>query len=63
MTIEGSWAIGGWSDETRDNSTVLPFPTVPDGAGGNDIVGGFGSGFYLSKATYDDATKKRQSHC
>ncbi|AYB44953.1 ABC transporter substrate-binding protein [Paenibacillus lautus] len=59
MTIEGSWAIGGWSDETRDNSTVLPFPTVPGGAGsGNDIVGGFGSGFYLSKATYDDAAKK-----
>ena len=37
MTIEGSWAIGGWSDETRDNSTVLPFPTVPDGAGAATI--------------------------
>lgn len=65
MTIEGSWAIGGWSDDTRDNSTVVPFPTVPGGVGsGNDIVGGFGSGFYLSKATYDDAAKKKQpSHC
>lgn len=59
MTIEGSWAIGGWSDATRDNTTVLPFPTVPGGAGsGNDIVGGFGSGFYVSKAAYDDAAKK-----
>lgn len=59
MTLEGSWAIGGWSDEARDNSTVIPFPTVPGGAGsGNDIVGGFGTGFYLSKATYDDAAKK-----
>lgn len=59
MTLEGSWAIGGWSDETRANTTVIPFPTVPGGAGsGNDIVGGFGSGFYLSKATYDNAAKK-----
>ncbi|ANY71574.1 ABC transporter substrate-binding protein [Paenibacillus ihbetae] len=59
MILEGSWAVGGWSDETRDNSTVVPFPTVPGGAGSsNDIVGGFGSGFYLSKKTYDDAAKK-----
>lgn len=59
MILEGSWAIGGWSEETRNNSTVIPFPAVPGGAGsGNDIVGGFGTGFYLSKATYDDAAKK-----
>lgn len=59
MTIEGSWAVGGWSEDTRNNSTVLPFPTVPGGAGsGNDIVGGFGSGFYISKASYDDSAKK-----
>ncbi len=59
MTIEGSWAVGGWSEDTRNNSTVLPFPTVPGGTGsGNDIVGGFGSGFYISKAAYDDSAKK-----
>ena len=59
MIIEGSWAINGWNDDTRDNSTVLPFPQVPGGAGsGNDIVGGFGSSFYLPKSTYDDAAKK-----
>ncbi|KOP68737.1 ABC transporter substrate-binding protein [Bacillus sp. FJAT-18019] len=59
MTLEGSWAVGGWNEDTRDNSTVVPFPTVPGGAGtGNEIIGGFGSGFYLSKATYDDAGKK-----
>ncbi|WP_374016973.1 extracellular solute-binding protein [Paenibacillus thiaminolyticus] len=59
MILEGSWAINGWSDDTRNNSTVVPFPQVPGGAGsGNDIVGGFGSGFYLPKSTYDDAAKK-----
>nr|WP_227011446.1 extracellular solute-binding protein [Paenibacillus lutimineralis] len=59
MTIEGSWAIGGWSEETRNNATVIPFPQVPGGAGsGNNVVGGFGSGFYISKAAYDNAAKK-----
>lgn len=59
MTLEGSWAVGGWNDDTRDNTTVIPFPTVPGGVGsGNDIIGGFGSGFYLSQSTYDDAGKK-----
>lgn len=59
MTIEGSWAVGGWTEETRNNATVVPFPQVPGGAGsGNNVIGGFGSGFYLSKAAYDDAAKK-----
>lgn len=59
MTLEGSWAVGSWTEETRNNSTVIPFPTVPGGVGsGNDIIGGFGSGFYLSKAAYDNAAKK-----
>jgi raffinose/stachyose/melibiose transport system substrate-binding protein len=59
MTIEGSWAIGGWSDDTKNNATVIPFPQVPGGAGsGNNVVGGFGSGFYISKAAYDNAAKK-----
>lgn len=59
MLIEGSWAIGGLSEETKANTTVLPFPAIPGGVGtGKDVVGGFGSGFYMSKATYDDAAKK-----
>ncbi|REK69485.1 ABC transporter substrate-binding protein [Paenibacillus paeoniae] len=59
MVLEGSWAIGGLSDETKANTTVLPFPAVPGGAGtGKDVVGGFGTGFYVSKATYDNAAKK-----
>lgn len=59
MILEGSWAVGGWNEEVKNNTTVIPFPAVPGGAGsGNDIIGGFGSGFYLPKATYDNADKK-----
>lgn len=59
MTLEGSWAVGGWNEDTRNNTTVVPFPAVPGGAGsGNDIIGGFGSGFYVSKSTYENADKK-----
>lgn len=61
MILEGSWALGGWADkpDVIDNTTVLPFPAITGGVGsGNDIVGGFGSGFYLPKATYENADKK-----
>jgi len=59
MILEGSWAVNGWSDEVKNNTTVLPFPAIPGGKGsGKDIVGGFGTGFYISKAAYDDPAKK-----
>jgi raffinose/stachyose/melibiose transport system substrate-binding protein len=52
--------MGNWKDpNVIDNTTVLPFPVMPGGAGtGKDIIGGFGSGFYLPKSTYDNADKK-----
>ncbi|MFD0590565.1 ABC transporter substrate-binding protein [Paenibacillus sp. GCM10027627] len=59
MVLEGSWAIGGLKDDTKANTTVLPFPAIPGGAGtGKEVVGGFGTGFYVSKAAFDDAAKK-----
>ncbi|XID92650.1 ABC transporter substrate-binding protein [Paenibacillaceae bacterium WGS1546] len=61
MILEGSWAINGWKDnpEVIDNTTVIPFPAIPGGVGtGNEVIGGFGSGFYLPKSTYDDSNKK-----
>lgn len=59
MTLEGSWAVGGWSDDVKNNSSVVPFPAIPGGAGtGNEIIGGFGTGFYVSKAAYENADKK-----
>ncbi|OUS74347.1 ABC transporter substrate-binding protein [Paenibacillus sp. MY03] len=59
MILEGSWAIGGFSDDVKANTTVLPFPAIPGGVGtGKDVVGGFGTGFYMSQAAYDNAAKK-----
>ena len=60
MILEGSWAFGGFTDQgVKDNTTVIPFPVVPGGVGsGNDVVGGFGSGFYLAQSTFDNADKK-----
>ncbi|AJS57245.1 ABC transporter substrate-binding protein [Paenibacillus sp. IHBB 10380] len=60
MILEGSWAFGGFTDAgVKDNTTVLPFPAIPGGIGnGNNVVGGFGTGFYLPKSTYDNADKK-----
>nr|WP_221401290.1 extracellular solute-binding protein [Paenibacillus phyllosphaerae] len=59
MVLEGSWALGGWDQKVKDTTTVFPFPAIPGGAGtGKDVVGGFGSGFYLSKKAFDDAAKK-----
>lgn len=60
MILEGSWAMGNWKDAAViDNTTVLPFPAMPGGVGtGKDVIGGFGSGFYLSKSTFDNADKK-----
>ncbi|MBE9916070.1 extracellular solute-binding protein [Paenibacillus donghaensis] len=60
MILEGSWAMGNWKDPAvLDNTTVIPFPAMPGGVGtGKDVIGGFGSGFYLSKSTFDNADKK-----
>ncbi|WP_424768827.1 ABC transporter substrate-binding protein [Paenibacillus sp. sgz302251] len=59
MILEGSWAIGGMSDGVKETTTVLPFPAIPGGAGsGTDIVGGFGTGFYMAQKTFDDTSKK-----
>lgn len=65
MILEGNWAIGGFADKennnttVQDNTTVIPFPAIPGGKGtGNQLIGGFGSGFYLAQSTYDDAAKK-----
>lgn len=62
MLIEGSWAIGAMEPDVMENSTVLPFPAIPGGSGtGSDVVAGFGSGFYLSQKTYDDADKQEMA--
>lgn len=59
MVLEGSWAINSIAEEVRNTTTVLPFPAITGGVGsGKDIIGGFSTGFYMAKKTYDDAKKK-----
>jgi raffinose/stachyose/melibiose transport system substrate-binding protein len=59
MMINGSWALGGIPDDVKANTTVLPMPVMPGGkATYGDVVSGFGSGYYLSKKAYEDASKK-----
>lgn len=62
MILEGSWAFGGFtSQEVKDNTTVIPFPVVPGGAGGgNDVIGGFGTGSTCPKQPMTMQTRKRQ---
>lgn len=48
MMINGSWCVGQVKD--KDNTVVTYFPIIKDGkAGPKDIIGGYGSGFYVSK--------------
>lgn len=57
MTVNGSWIGGGLKDQ--DNTMVLPFPVAPNGkAQSKDIIAGFSSGYYLSKKSYEDTSKK-----
>lgn len=57
MTVNGSWIGGGLKD--KENTVVLPFPVVPNGkAQPKDIIAGFSSGYYLSKKSYEDESKK-----
>lgn len=48
MLITGSWLIGQLEDQ--ENVVVLPLPLVPNAkAHPNDIIGGFDSGWYITK--------------
>ncbi|GAA0356507.1 ABC transporter substrate-binding protein [Bacillus horti] len=59
MMVNGSWALGGLSEEVMANTTVLPFPVMPGGkATYGDLVAGFGSGYFLSKKSHEDESKQ-----
>jgi len=48
MMINGSWCVGGLKDKL--NTVIMPVPVIPGGkADPTDIIGGFGSGWYVSK--------------
>lgn len=59
MVLEGSWFIGGCDDALKEKLTVLPMPNADGGAKDpSSIVGGFSSGYYLSRAAFEDSAKK-----
>lgn len=59
MILEGSWFIGGCEDALKEKMTVLPMPAAPGGAKDpSSIVGGFSSGYYLSRSAFEDSAKR-----
>jgi raffinose/stachyose/melibiose transport system substrate-binding protein len=59
MIFEGSWFIGGCDEELQAKMTVMPMPTAPGGAKDpTSIVAGYSSGYYISRRSYDDASKQ-----
>lgn len=57
MMIDGSWFAGGIED--KDMTTVLPFPAHTDGKKDpTSIIGGFSSGFYITRKAWDDPEKR-----
>ena len=59
MILEGSWFIGGCDDALKEKLTVLPMPNADGGSKDpSSIVGGFSSGYYLSRAAFEDSAKR-----
>lgn len=58
MQLDGSWFANGIED--KENTTIVPFPTVPGGKKDpSDIIAGFSSGFYITKKAWSDPDKKK----
>lgn len=52
MMINGSWCVGQVTE--KDNTVITYVPVVPDGkADAKSIIGGYGTGFYVSKPAND----------
>lgn len=59
MILEGSWFIGGCDEELQNDMTVIPMTPAPNGKmDPKSIIGGFSSGYYISKKGYDDPDKQ-----
>lgn len=57
MFIDGNWAIGNMTDQ--DNTVLVPFPGVGNGKKDpSDIIGGFSSGYYITRKAWDDPAKR-----
>ncbi|MEA5013544.1 MAG: ABC transporter substrate-binding protein [Candidatus Limiplasma sp.] len=58
MQLEGSWFANGMSPERMDTVIVLPFPAYAPQSDPAAFVGGVSMGFYLSRAAWEDETKR-----
>lgn len=57
MLIEGSWYLEAIED--KENTTVISFPNYSTNQEDTtNIIGGFSSGFYISKKAWDDPQKR-----
>ncbi len=56
MMIDGSWFAGSVLDQ--DNTTVMSFPSYNGIEPNTEIIGGFSSGFYITKKAWDDPAKR-----
>lgn len=57
MLVEGSWLTSKITDQ--ENTTVISFPSyTTNKKEATDIVGGFSSGFYITKKAWDDPEKR-----
>lgn len=56
MLLDGSWVLGEIED--KDNTTIVPFPSYENTDSSYDIIGGFSSGFYITRKAWDDPEKR-----
>lgn len=56
MKLDGSWFMGGITD--KDNVVAMPFPSMNQ-ADSTDIIGGFTSGWYITKKGWEDESKRQ----
>ncbi len=55
MRVDGSWLTARMEDEGTDSDVeVMSFPGVLEG----ELVGGFSSGFFITRSTWEDTAKR-----
>ncbi len=58
MIVEGSWFTNNIVDQ--NNTIVMPFPSYKNPTlESNDVIGGYSSGFYITKNAWDDPQKQK----
>ncbi|MEA3317322.1 MAG: extracellular solute-binding protein, partial [Bacteroidota bacterium] len=62
MMINGNWAYGTIKDAGNKDARMISLPIMPGGKGKyGSMLAGFGSGYYMSKASYEDPKKDQMA--